>query len=190
MPPRRRIFSSRRRELPAWLAIALLIAAVLTVSGIPYLIVREGTREAPPGSPVVTLQLPPGVSLGSLREGRVENVVDGDTIDVRVDGQSVRVRYFGVDTPERGDRCYREATERNRTLIGDSVLLLPDARDSDRFGRSLRYVFSTSGVSVDATLVAEGYGLAWKEDGRYREEIIALEEDARAEGRGCLWERN
>ena len=30
----------------------------------------------------------------------VQRVVDGDTIVVRVDGRSERVRYIGMDTPE------------------------------------------------------------------------------------------
>jgi hypothetical protein len=40
---------------------------------------------------------------------------------------------------------------------------------------------------VDATLVAEGFGHAWREDGRYKDEIISLEGQAQTAGRGCLW---
>ena len=32
-----------------------------------------------------------------------------------------RVRLFGVDTPEQGERCYSEATERLKELAGDTV---------------------------------------------------------------------
>jgi len=133
------------------------------------------------------LALPPGVSLSDLQTADVERVIDGDTIDVTIDGTLWRVRYFGVDTPERGDRCFREATDRNTQLIGEEVLLLPDQRDEDEFGRLLRYVFTADGTSVDATLVAEGFGYAWTRDGRYKEAIISLEDDAEAAGRGCLW---
>ena len=73
-----------------------------------------------------------------------------------IDGKTTRIRYYGVDTPERGDRCYREATDRNKKLVADKVLLLPDARDQDKFNRILRYVFLSDGTSVDATLVAGG----------------------------------
>jgi endonuclease YncB( thermonuclease family) len=47
----------------------------------------------------------------------VERVVDGDTFDT----PEGRVRLFGVDTPERGDKCFTEATDRLRELAGDSV---------------------------------------------------------------------
>jgi micrococcal nuclease len=131
--------------------------------------------------------LPAGFTLESLQSVEVDEVIDGDTIDVRIGGIKTRIRYFGVDTPERGDSCYREATDRNETLLGDTVLLLPDARTEDDFGRLLRYVFLPDGTSVDATLVAEGFGAAWTRDGRYRDEIVALEREARDGGRGCLW---
>jgi endonuclease YncB( thermonuclease family) len=83
------------------------------------------------------------------------------------------VRYFGVDTPERDEPCYREAVDRNQLLLGSHVYLLPDSRERDDGGRLLRYVFLPDGRSLDATLVAEGFGMAWRE--------------AEAAGRGCLW---
>jgi micrococcal nuclease len=128
------------------------------------------------------------VTIDTLQVGKVEEVVDGDTADVLIDGRMYRVRYYGVDTPEAGERCFREATDRNRKLvgIGDEIYLLKDAREFDDFTRLLRYVFLEDGTSVDATLVAEGFGEAWRRDGRYRDQIVALEEQAAQAGRGCL----
>ena len=97
------------------------------------------------------------------------------------------MRYYGVDTPEKADNCYLAATERNRDLVGSKVLLLADARDRDEFGRILRYVFKPDGTSVDATLVAEGLGHAWLQDGQYKGQILAIEGQASARGTGCLW---
>lgn len=164
-----------------------LIAVVTVVAGLPYAIAGKDARRPPLETRPATLSLPAGTTLADMEEARVVDVIDGDTIDVSLDGRRVRVRYYGVDTPERGERCFREAADRNEALIGGRVLLLPDARLKDDFGRELRYVFTPEGVSVDATLVAEGYGLAWRQDGRYRQEIIALEAEAQAAGRGCLW---
>ena len=78
--------------------------------------------------------------------------------------------------------------DRNEALAGDSVLLLPDARDRDRSGRLLRYAFDESGRSIEAQLIAEGLGRAWPDDGSYRDQLVALEAQARAAGAGCLWE--
>jgi micrococcal nuclease len=122
-----------------------------------------------------------------LQPAEVVRVIDGDTIDVRLAGDVERIRYFGIDTPERGDRCFREATERNEALVGERVLLLPDARERDQFGRLLRYVFDDQGRSIDARLIAEGLAKAWRPDGAYRDELVELEEEIRAAGVGCLW---
>jgi len=131
----------------------------------------------------------------------VINVVDGDTIDVLIDGREIRVRYIGIDTPETVDpqrpvECFgREASERNRQLVeGRAVGLEPDVSETDQFGRLLRYVWvdpsagSGQARMVNATLVEEGYATAsaFPPDVRYAEEFAALEARARAEGRG-LW---
>jgi micrococcal nuclease len=124
-----------------------------------------------------------------MQTARVEGVVDGDTADVLMEGRTYRVRYYGIDTPERGQRCFREATDRNQQLvgIGDRIYLLQDAREFDSSNRLLRYVFLSDGTSVDATLAAEGYAAAWRQDGAFRDQIISLEAEAQSRGRGCLW---
>jgi endonuclease YncB( thermonuclease family) len=139
--------------------------------------------------------LQPAPDPARLERAEVVDIIDGDTIDVRIpslrSGQATReerVRYYGVDTTERGEDCFSEATDRNEELAGDTVLLLPDARERDRFGRLLRYVFDDAGRSIDALLIGEGLGHAWPEDGTYRDQLLALEGHAQAAGFGCLWQ--
>jgi micrococcal nuclease len=136
-------------------------------------------------SPIAPPAIHPDPAL--LQQAQVVHIVDGDTIDVRIGGEEERVRYFGIDTPERGDPCYAEATQRTAELAGQAVLLLPDARERDRYGRLLRYVFATDGASIDARLIAEGLARAWREDGTYRDQLVALEAQAQAARTGCLW---
>ena len=178
---RRRRLSGRRQS---WLFVIGLIAAVAVVAGLPYALAGDDARDPGYVEYETALDLPPTAALATAA---VLDVVDGDTIDVELDGRRVRVRYFGVDTPERGEGCYREAVTRNEELLGETVLLLPDDRERDSFGRLLRYVFTAERISIDATLVAEGFGRAWREDGAFRDQIVALEETAEGEGRGCLW---
>ncbi len=75
----------------------------------------------------------------------VTGVVDGDTIDTSIG----RVRFFGVDTPERGDDCFTEATEFTRLLVGGQVRLEDGPRLEDTYGRRLAYVYDSSGNSID-----------------------------------------
>ena len=176
----------------AWagaVVVLLLVGVVTLVSGTPYWIASDDAQRPPLDEQITALALPPGVTLAGLERAEVAAIVDGDTITAKLeDGRTLPIRYFGIDTPERGDRCFREATDRNEMLIGDTVLLLTDERLEDSFGRLLRYIFLENGTSVDATLVAEGFALAWTADGYYRDQIVALEAQARAAGRGCLWE--
>jgi endonuclease YncB( thermonuclease family) len=51
------------------------------------------------------------------------DVIDGDTIDVLVNDQLERIRYIGIDTPERAQPGYLAATEANRKLVTSSLLL-------------------------------------------------------------------
>jgi micrococcal nuclease len=176
------------KRIPVWLLVfaALAVGTLAMVAAVA--LAAGDAAKRPPAEPQLTkLTLPAGVNLADLRRVEVVKVIDGDTIDVKIDGKTQRVRYYGVDTPERGDRCFREATDRNQHLIGDTVLMLNDARNEDRYERLLRYIFLPDGTSVDATLVAEGFGHAWRQDGRYKGDIIALEDQARTADRGCLW---
>ena len=64
----------------------------------------------------------------------VLRVIDGDTF---VTSGSQSVRLFGVDTPERGEKCYREATARLRELAGGEVRVELGPRSRDRYERLL-----------------------------------------------------
>jgi endonuclease YncB( thermonuclease family) len=117
----------------------------------------------------------------------VDRIIDGDTLDVRAAQTVLRVRVFGIDTPERGQRCFDEATARLTSLAGRSVRLVADARQQDAFGRELRYVFTPEGRSLDAALLDAGLARAWREDGRLRDILIGIEVSAHGARRGCLW---
>lgn len=72
------------------------------------------------------------------------NVVDGDTVDVSVDMgfrvyQTMRMRLYGIDTPEKGQEGWVEATEYVKgwfsTAMDPVVETQKDKKDS--FGRYL-----------------------------------------------------
>ena len=87
-------------------------------------------------------------------------MVDGDTIDVLIGGEIFRVRYIGMDTPERGDPYFSEATAKNSELLeGQTVTLVKDVSETDIYSRILRYVISGNQF-VNYELVRQGYALA------------------------------
>jgi micrococcal nuclease len=117
----------------------------------------------------------------------VLRVIDGDTIEVRVNGEVQPVRYIGVNTPEKNELCADEATAANAALVaGRDVVLVKDVSERDRFARLLRYVYA-DGVFVNAELVAEGYAEAvvYPPDSGHYDEFLALEATAKQAGLGC-----
>ncbi|HSL60122.1 MAG TPA: thermonuclease family protein [Acidimicrobiales bacterium] len=127
----------------------------------------------------------------------VVEVVDGDTIRVRIDGRVEPVRLIGIDTPEthhptRPVECFgAEATARTAELlaIGSEVRLERDVEPRDRFDRVLAYVHRVDDdLFVNLALVAEGFAVA----GSYppnlarQADLDAAGRRARADGLG-LW---
>jgi micrococcal nuclease len=96
----------------------------------------------------------------------VERIVDGDTLDVDVDGRLERVRLIGIDTPETKRpetpvECFGpEATEFTASLLppGTSVRLERDVVGRDDYGRLLAYVYrSDDGLFVNREIVRRGF---------------------------------
>lgn len=172
-----------RKRLSRWVMITGVLAGISVIAG--ALLSRSNQPEAVVVPPPVAALRAADPSVYTLVD--VRHVLDGDTLDVNAAATRLRVRLFGVDAPETGEPCAGEATERLRALAGDAVRLRADTRQQDRFGRELRYVYTPDGGSIDATLVAEGLALAWRVDGTLRDELVALEDEAREAGRGCLW---
>lgn len=117
----------------------------------------------------------------------VVDIIDGDTIDVMLDGQRERVRYIGMNTPERDEPCYTEATAANAALVRNkTVTLVKDKSETDIYDRLLRYVY-VGDTFVNAELVREGYAEAvlYEPDDAHYDEFLNLEREARNLNIGC-----
>ena len=94
----------------------------------------------------------------------VTHIVDGDTLDVTPSDGSppVRVRMVGIDAPEYGTCEADAATLTLAGLVQDrQVVLTPggDGEDTDRHGRSLRYV-DLDGIDAGLRLIEDGVAIA------------------------------
>jgi len=82
------------------------------------------------------------INLEDFQKVVVTKVVDGDTIWVEINGEEAKVRFIGVNTPEKGEAGYTEATEyTNELLLNQYILLEKDISNIDKYGRLLRYVW-------------------------------------------------
>ena len=174
--------TSRTHSFPATqllaLAVALLVGVLASCSSAPTLetcddVARATTRGGAESSTA---------SRGVL----VQRVIDGDTV-VLANGD--RVRYIGMDTPERGEPFFDEATEYNRRLVeGRRVRLMKDESDKDRFGRLLRYALAGD-ILINAELVREGLAEAkrYNPDVKFADCFDELMQEASDAKRG-MWE--
>ena len=125
------------------------------------------------------------------KQAALDRVIDGDTIDVKLDdGEVERVRLIGIDTPERGESCFTEATDYLHELLGDgTVRLIRDKSNRDRYGRLLRYVCSENGIFTEAALVREGLALPYRyaPDTYYADYLQELGAEAAMAKKGCLF---
>ncbi|NJN96848.1 MAG: hypothetical protein HC875_23475 [Anaerolineales bacterium] len=151
----------------------------------------ETPASLPPTATVVTLPPPetPGssgpVQPDGLETVTVALVVDGDTVEL---SNGRRVRYIGINTPERNQPYYNEAAALNRQLVeGKNVQLEFDLETFDQYGRSLAYVW-LDGVLVNLEIVEQGFANSFtvQPNIRYEAEFRRAEQEAREAGRG-LW---
>ena len=121
-------------------------------------------------------------------------VIDGDTIEVLIDGESYTVRYIGIDTPEVDDprpdiqAVAEEATLVNRGLVeGKVVKLEKDVSETDQYDRLLRYVY-VGDTFVNTELIAGGYAWAktYSPDIRYDALFQDMETGAKENNLG-IW---
>jgi micrococcal nuclease len=167
---------------------AMMRPRTITILLIFLLVTFACNLERPtPAAPALTSAPPAGELPLTGTLATVTRIIDGDTIDVMIDGEIYRVRYIGMNTPERGEPCFTESTEANRQLVeGRQVRLERDVSETDRFDRLLRYVY-VDNVLVNAALVEQGWAEAvrYPPDVREFERFVALEQQAALANIGC-----
>ena len=120
---------------------------------------------------------------------KVENVVDGDTIDVLIDlGFDIlfasRVRLAGIDTPESRTRDLAEkklgleSKEYLKKYLKDakSVVIKTEKMNStEKFGRVLGWLYINGDtVSVNDHMINDGYAWAYMGDTKVKDfELLA-----------------
>jgi micrococcal nuclease len=132
----------------------------------------------------------PGPVVSGRTDGaaHVLQVIDGDTIEVEIDGQAYRVRYIGMDIPGQDTPFHQEATGANAALVADQdVWLEKDVSETDADGRLLRYVH-VGDTMVNEALLRQGYArvATYPPNVKYQDRLLAAQQAAQAAGLG-LW---
>jgi micrococcal nuclease len=97
----------------------------------------------------------------------VLKVIDGDTVDIDIKGNTERVRLIGVNTPEtkhptKPIECFGPEASAYLTQLlpkGTHVRIERDIEARDRYGRMLLYLYRESdNLFINLDLVSHGYG--------------------------------
>ncbi len=149
-------------------------------------------------APIITSATDVDESDIESKEGyQVIKVVDGDTMDVNIDGKIERLRLIGIDTPETVDprkdvQCFgKEASNKARELLqGKFVTLESDDSQSvrDKYKRLLVYVFLPDGTNFNKFMIEEGYAYEYTYDSayKYQSEFKEAQINAQSSNKG-LW---
>ena len=119
----------------------------------------------------VALSLLVSCSSGATTENEVLitvlKVIDGDTVDIDLKGNTERVRLIGVNTPEtkhptKPIECFGPEASAYLTQLlpkGTHVRIERDIEARDRYGRMLLYLYRISdNLFINLDLVSHGYG--------------------------------
>ncbi|WP_237112553.1 thermonuclease family protein [Mycobacteroides abscessus] len=171
--------STMRRPRRARLTIALASAITMATVGL-------ATGCSPAASHADTV----------VPNATVLKVIDGDTVDVRSDQRGrLRVRILGINTPETKFKVEcggPEASTYGHKLLDDqrvAIVTDPTQDSTDRFGRTLAYVFLTSGDNYSVLAARSGHAHAYvygHRPSQWADRISSAERQAQADGIG-IW---
>lgn len=126
---------------------------------------------------------------------QVQTFLDGDTVQIDMNGRVEKIRFIGVDTPETHKentpvQCYGPAAAAyTKQRIGSArIRLVADelTTNRDRYDRLLRYVYLEDGNNLNLELVQKGYAFAYAFPfAKSREFNVAMEQAQTA--KAGLW---
>jgi len=135
------------------------------------------------------IETPVQTSLPSkIDSSKVAGVIDGDTIKL---SNNETVRLLGINSVEKGQRCWEEAKKRLEQLIlNKEVKLESDFDNLDKYGRSLRFIFLDN-ININVLMVKEGLASVYivGSNKKYLSELEAAERQAK-ESSGCIWNKS
>jgi micrococcal nuclease len=129
-------------------------------------------------------QLPQKPAVRVIKNAYVEKMPDGDTVTVRMGGETARVRVFAIDAPESKQNFGPEAARIGRALILHKVVTL-HVQTTDQYGRLVAEVVMEDGRDFGREMLKHGAAWHYKAYDR-RDELAQLEAGARNAKAG-LW---
>ena len=122
----------------------------------------------------------------------VTSVIDGNTIEVEIDGQLQQIRLLTIEAPDpSANDCFSNAATALVFAVappGTPLLLERDTSDANETGSLLRYVYLPNGSMLNEQLLRGGFArfAPVEPDTKYLERLRAAEQEAQDRSAG-LW---
>lgn len=166
--------SKKRMAVPAVIA-----AAILGLAGWLYPTLTDKPEPTVPGKNAVVLR-----------------VIDGDTLKIKYEGKTERLRMIGIDTPESVHKDESRNVPEGKVasdytkqqLEGKTIRVETDVEPRDHYGRLLGYVY-LDGKMFNKTLLQLGYARldTVPPNVKYEADFVKLQQQAREHNVG-FWE--
>lgn len=128
---------------------------------------------------------------------QVKRVVSGQTVEVIIDNQPIRVRLSGLDAPNLKYKPWGELAQQTliklltddyqQTLTQITVTIEANLEEKDAYNRLNGYVWQ-EGKLINQQLIEQGYAIANLNytEGKYDQQLILAQDYARIMGKG-IW---
>lgn len=88
----------------------------------------------------------------------IDRVIDGDTVVMTVDlgfytYMKLHLRLYGIDTPERGEAGWSEATQFVKDFFTHNPIVVVNIYGQDKYGRWLAEIVDSLGGTLNKSLV-------------------------------------
>ena len=120
--------------------------------------------------------------------GKIVRVLDGDTIEVLDNRESIQVRLGEIDCPEK-KQPFGQVAKKYVLEIAAHEIVTVEARTKDRYGRTIGEVILPNGDSLKRLLISQGYAWHYK---KYSKDasLSELENQARIDQVGLWQDKN
>ncbi len=124
-----------------------------------------------------------GEAIYELRTANVTKVIDGDTIETDIG----KVRFLGINTPEKKMPYYNEAKSYLEEFLGKTVEI--EVYGEDKYKRILGYVFYNDKL-INKEILEKGLGSLYVyEKDRHYSDLKKAEQEAREQEKG-IWKKS
>ncbi len=153
---------------------------IISIALISYLFINQQPlpRKNPPGE------------LWQVKEG---SIFDGDTLRVIRGNEELKIRFCGIDAPEKAQALGIESRDYLRSLIAFSQgKVYLNSIESDRYGRTVAELFDTNGNFLNAEMVKAGLAYHYQRysgNCPHKQDIVVAEKTAQKSKLG-VWGNN